>query len=90
MIQSIRDVEKSMGSGIKDKSALESEEMYTKARRSIHAKSDILKGERITKDLLIIKRPGFGIKPKFIEHVIGKSAKTDIREDEWITWDKIE
>ncbi len=89
MVRGIREVEKAKGSGIKEKSELESEEMYIKARRSIHAKVDIPKGTKITRDMLIIKRPGYGIKSKFVDIVIGREAKRDIREDEWITWDMI-
>ena len=89
MVRCIREVEKAKGSGIKEKSDLESEEMYVKARRSIHAKVDIPKGTKITRDMLIIKRPGYGIKPKFIDMVVGREAKKDIREDEWISWDAV-
>jgi len=89
MVRCIREVEKVKGNGIKEKSELESEEMYVKARRSIHAKVDIPKGTKITRDMLIIKRPGYGIKPKFIDIVIGREAKKDIKEDEWITWDMV-
>ena len=86
MVRCIREVEKAKGSGVKEKSELESEEMYVKARRSIHAKVDIPKGTKITKGMLIIKRPGYGIKPKFVDLVLGREAKKDIKEDEWITW----
>ncbi len=89
MVKYIREVEKAKGSGIKEKSELEGEEMYVKARRSIHAKVDILKGTKITRGMLIVKRPGYGIKPKFIDVVIGKEAKKDIKEDEWITWEMV-
>ena len=87
MVRCIRKVEKAKGNGIKEKSELESEEMYIKARRSIHAKFDIPKGATITRDMLIIKRPGYGIKPKFIDIVVGKEIKKDVKEEEWITWD---
>jgi N-acetylneuraminate synthase/N,N'-diacetyllegionaminate synthase len=86
MVRCIREVEKAKGSGIKEKSELESEEMYVKARRSIHAKVYIPKGTKLKRDMLIIKRPGYGIPPKFLELVIGREAKKDIKEDEWITW----
>ncbi|MFX0096374.1 MAG: N-acetylneuraminate synthase family protein [Candidatus Hodarchaeota archaeon] len=89
MIRWIKDVENAKGNGIKDKSEIERKEIYKKARRSIHAKCDIPKGTRITRDMLIIKRPGYGIKPKFINIMIGKNAKRDIEEDEWITWEMI-
>ncbi|MGB3459344.1 MAG: N-acetylneuraminate synthase family protein [Halobacteriota archaeon] len=86
MVRCIREVEKAKGTGIKEKSELEGEG-YVKARRSIHTKVDIPKGTKITRDMLIIKRPGYGIKPKFIDIVVGREAKKDIKEDEWITWD---
>ena len=89
LVRCIRDVEKARGNGIKEKSELESEEMYVKARRSIHAKVNISKGTKITKDMLIVKRPGYGIKPKFIDLVVGREAKKDIKEDEWIIWEII-
>ena len=89
MVGYIREVEKAKGKGIKEKSKLESEEMYIKARRSIHAKVDIPKGTKITGDMLVIKRPGYGIKPKFIDIVVGREAKKDIKEDEWISWEMI-
>jgi N-acetylneuraminate synthase/N,N'-diacetyllegionaminate synthase len=86
LVRCIREVEKAKGTGIKEKSELEGEG-YEKARRSIHAKVDIQKGTKITRDMLIIKRPGYGIKPKFIDIVVGREAKRDIKEDEWIMWD---
>ncbi len=89
MVRCIREVEKAKGTGIKEKSELESEEMYVKARRSIHAKVDIPKETKIRRDMLIIKRPGYGIKPKFIDIVVGRAATKDIKEDEWITWEAI-
>ena len=89
MVSCIREVEKAKGSGIKEKSNLESDEMYVKARRSIHAKINIPKGTKITRDMLIIKRPGYGIKPRFIDMVVGREAKKDIREDEWISWEMV-
>jgi len=89
MVRCIREVEKARGNGIKEKSELESEEMYIKARRSIHAKVDILKGTKITRDMLIIKRPGYGIKPEFIDIVVGREAKGDIKEDEWVIWEMV-
>jgi N-acetylneuraminate synthase/N,N'-diacetyllegionaminate synthase len=89
MIKQIRDVEKALGDGKKLGPKATELENFEKARRSIHAKVNIPKGTKITKDMLIIKRPGYGIKPKFIDVVIGREAKKDIEEDEWITWEMI-
>ena len=88
MVQNIRDVEKAMGTGIKERDKDE-QEMYEKARRSIIAANDIVKGTKITRDMLIIKRPGFGIKPKFLDMVVGKTAKRDVKAEQWLVWEDI-
>lgn len=53
-------------------------------RRSIVAKTNIKKGQIITKDMLDTKRPGTGLSPEKILGLIGKKAKRDILEDELI------
>ena len=88
LVRNIRDVENAMGTGVKLRSSAE-QEMYEKGRRSIIAAQDIKKGAKIERDWLIVKRPGYGIKPKYLEMVIGRTAKRDIKADEWITWDDI-
>ena len=51
---------------------------------------EVLFQQRITEDLLEIKRPGTGIKPKFLNEIIGKSASKDIDDDVPITWNDLE
>jgi len=88
MVSRIRDVEAALGDGVKrGPSDAEAVEMYTKARRSIVAACDIAAGTRITREMLTVKRPGHGIKPKFIEALVGRVATNDIPEDEVLTWD---
>jgi len=65
------------------------EEAVKYARRSIVSTRKIPKGMIITKDMIAIKRPGLGIYPKFLEKVIGSSAKQDIQEDTPIQFDDI-
>jgi N-acetylneuraminate synthase/N,N'-diacetyllegionaminate synthase len=88
LVKNIRDVEKAMGTGVKGRSHAE-QEMYEKGRRSIIAAQDIKKGTMITREMLVVKRPGFGIKPKYLDIVVGRTAKKDIQADHWITWDDI-
>lgn len=59
------------------------------ARRSIVAKTGIPQGTKITEDMLDFKRPGIGITPKFLELVVGRTAKKDIKNDEIIKWKDI-
>ncbi len=86
MVSHIRDTEAAFGTGEKNGPSELELENYKKARRSIHALVDIAKGEVITRDKLIIKRPGYGIKPKFLDIVEGREAKCDIAADSWIDW----
>lgn len=90
LVTRVRDIEAALGDGLKrGPSGLESEEMYTKARRSVVAACDIPKGTRIVRDMLTVKRPGFGVKPKFIDALVGREASVDIEEDEVITWEMV-
>ena len=88
MIKNIRETETALGSPIKKIAESESN-LYKLARRSIIAKKDIPKGKIIEKSDLIIKRPGYGIPPKFLKIIIGKKATKDIEEDDIITWDML-
>lgn len=83
MINSIRNIEKSMGDGIKRCSKSE-ENTKIAARKSIVAKVDIEEGQLITEDLLTIKRPGNGLKPEYIGVLLGKKAKRKITVDQLI------
>lgn len=87
MVSNIRDYESAQGDGeIKGPSDLEREEVFHIGRRSIHAKTTIKKGEMITRNMLIVKRPSYGISPKSIDELVGHIAKEEIKEDQWITW----
>ena len=88
MIKSIRLLEKTLGDGVKCITENEKKEILL-ARRSLIASMDILKGTKISKEMIKIVRPGTGIPPKYLNFIIGREAKSDIAKDEIITWDKI-
>jgi len=88
MVKTIRHVEEALGSSIKKPTKSE-EKIKKVVRKSIVAKVNIPKSTRIKKDMLIIKRPGTGIEPKYFNRVIGRVAKTNIVKDELIFWGKI-
>ena len=54
------------------------------ARRSLVAANSIPKGKIIISSDLTFKRPAHGISPKYIDDVVGKAAKVDIKEDDII------
>ena len=60
------------------------------ARRSNVAKTDIKKGEVISKSKITFKRPGTGIPPADLDNVIGKTAAKDICEDTLIDFEMLE
>ncbi|MFC1904272.1 pseudaminic acid synthase [Chloroflexota bacterium] len=88
MVSAIREVEEGLGSSVKQMIPDE-EEMARLGRRSLIARVDISKGARIAEDMLIIKRPGYGIRPKFLDIVVGREAKRDIEKDDIITWEMV-
>jgi N-acetylneuraminate synthase/N,N'-diacetyllegionaminate synthase len=88
LVQAIRYTEKSLGSYIIKPTPKEIE-MRKIARRSIVAARDIKKGEVITLEALSVKRPGTGLPPKFVKHILKKEAKIDIKKNELITFEKI-
>ncbi len=59
------------------------------ARRSLVLLRDMKKGEVISENDIMAKRPGTGISPKFTEIVIGRKVLQDLQEDTVLTWDMI-
>jgi N-acetylneuraminate synthase len=88
MVQCIRHVESGLGDGIKN---ISYDEIYNRQiiRKSIIAFRNIKKGEKIKRDMISVKRPGYGISPSMLSDVIGKIALEDIHENDFITWDMI-
>ena len=89
LIERLKLCEISCGSGTREHFSAE-DDAVKYARRSIVSAKKILKGTKITKNLLEIKRPGTGIKPKFLDDIIGKITSKDIDEDVPITWNDLE
>jgi len=84
MVDSIRNIEKSLGDGIKRPSQSEFKNIAI-VRKSIVANCKIKKGEVFSKKNIGTKRPGTGISPMLWDDVIGKTAKKDFLEDEIIS-----
>lgn len=85
MVNAIRNIEKALGDGVKKVSNSERKNI-TAARKSIHTFRKITKGQKITLEDLIMKRPGTGISPMEVDSVVGKIADKDLGIDEIIKW----
>jgi N-acetylneuraminate synthase/N,N'-diacetyllegionaminate synthase len=88
LVESIRNIETSLGDGIK-KPALCEEKAITISRKSLVSACDIKAGQEITREMLEIKRPATGIPPKYYDLIIGKAPVIDIQGDEVITWEML-
>ena len=90
LVSAVRVVESALGTGrLEGPSEAERGEMFRLARRSLIAACDIPAGTEITAAMLTIKRPGFGIAPKHMELVVGRTARVDIEADDIVTWEMV-
>ncbi len=83
MVNSIRNIEKSLGDGVKKPSEKELT-IRKEIRKSILAAEDIKKGDLFTENNLTTKRPFNGISPVFWDDFIGKKSKFSYLKDEEI------
>jgi N-acetylneuraminate synthase len=88
MVLAIRNVEAALGDGRKRPAESELKNIPI-ARKSVVALHAIKRGQMITKDLVSIKRPGFGIQPKDLNKILGLKARRSIPMDQAITWDDL-
>lgn len=76
--------------GSSEKTVLACEETPRReARRSLVLTRDMKAGELISKVDLMPKRPGTGIAPTYTDVVIGRTVKSDLLEDTFLTWEMI-
>ena len=62
------------------------EEASIKFRRSVYVVKDIKKGDVFSKDNIRSIRPGYGLAPKYIENILGKSAVCDLEHGTALQW----
>ena len=89
MVKSIRNIENAIsGNGIKEPSKSELKNI-TIARKSIHVKRDLKKGEVLSENDLISLRPGDGISSMKWNEIIGKKVSKDLEGFHKLTWDDL-
>ena len=83
-----RNVELALGDGLKRPAE---SEMWGRinVRKGLVANQNIPKGKTLTNEMISVKRPGDGIKPKYFEDLIGKITLKDIKKDESIKWEML-
>ena len=83
MVKNIRDIERSLGNGIKIPSAQEQKNKLV-VRKSLVAAKEILQGQTYLENNLTMKRPGNGLSPMKYWELLGKEAQRNYQEDELI------
>lgn len=83
MVQSIREVEASLGSPVKSLHALE---IQYGRRDGFYAARDLKKGDRISESDVKIARPSHGIRQKYDSLVMGAVLKEPVAKDAPIQW----
>ncbi len=58
-------------------------------RRSIYITKDIKAGEILSHENIRVIRPGYGLEPKFLDLVIGRPIRKDVKMGTALTWDII-
>ena len=86
MVDSIREVERAMGSTRKEVVAEEGETVYVQ-RRCLYAKKNLVKGQVVTEDDIDVLRPALGIAPKFKSIIVGKVCNDNIEEGQPLFWE---
>jgi N,N'-diacetyllegionaminate synthase len=56
---------------------------------SIVAEEQIPAGTRITREMLACKRPGTGIPPEYLDVIVGRTARRDLKPDELLSWEAV-
>ena len=77
MVRAVRDAEKLLGKV--DYSMSEKKKKSRQFSRSLYVAKDIKKGEVFTEENIRSVRPGYGMHPKYLKDVLGKSANEDIK-----------
>lgn len=83
MVQSIRNIEKSLGCEIKKPTKSEVKNIKI-IRKSIVASKIIKKGQKFSLNNITVKRPGTGISPMKFNDVLGVTARRDFMKDDFI------
>ncbi len=89
LVEAVRNFEIMRGSGIKRPAA---SELNTRRnnRKSIVLTANVKAGASISKNDVAIKRPGYGIPPKYIDRVVGRRASRDLEAESVVSWGDIE
>lgn len=85
LVDAIRAFELMRGNGVK-RPADSEKTTRRNNRKSLVLTQAVKAGDRLTADHVAIKRPGYGIQPRFYEQVLGRSVGRDLDADAVLNW----
>ena len=88
MVYGIRQIELSLGDGIKRPTETEKKNSYG-MKRSLVVLKDMVEGEMLTEDIIGFKRPFNGLSPNYLNLIIGKTLNKSLKKDESLQFDSI-
>jgi N,N'-diacetyllegionaminate synthase len=88
LVRAVRNVEACLGDGIKRPAACEVDNMVV-ARKSLVAARDLAAGSVLRRQDLEVKRPGDGIAPAHLDHVVGMRLARDVAADTVLRWEDL-
>jgi len=86
LVEGVKFAKAALGDGVKRPAPCELPNLPL-IRRSLVASGKLRKGEKLTREMIEIKRPADGIEPGKLDDVIGRRLARDLDEDQPITWD---
>lgn len=66
--------------------AIEAERQSIQFRRSLYVVEELKAGDALTRDNVRAIRPGFGLPTKYLEQVLGRTVKQDVRRGTALAW----
>jgi N-acetylneuraminate synthase len=88
IVDGIRTFEVMKGSGIK-RPADGEKTTRVNNRKSVVVARSLPVGHLLGLDDLAIKRPGYGIAPKYMEQLVGRAISSDLEEDSVLSWENL-
>jgi sialic acid synthase SpsE len=90
MVAGIREAQAALGDGRKrGPGPEEAKEMHRLARRSLVLVGDHPAGTVLAAEMLTAKRPGFGVAPRDLEKVVGRTLRVAAEHDDVLTWEML-
>lgn len=87
MVNDIRIAEKALGEV--NYSLTEKEKVSKVFRRSLFVVKDVAKGEKFTEENVRSIRPGYGLHPRHLPHILNKKSRQVIKKGTPLVWDLI-